>query len=415
MIGSGAREHAIIHTLLHDVSVTAVYAAPGNAGIALIAATFPLEITDAQATLHLSKDLNVDLVVIGPEIPLAHGVADVLRAEGILVFGPNEAAAQIESSKSFAKDVMKSAGVQTAKWFDCTTLEDVERALDSFSSPYVVKDDSLAAGKGVVVTEDRELAIAHARSCLEHGKVVIEEFLSGEEVSLFLLSDGKQTIPLVPAQDFKRALDNDKGENTGGMGAYSPLSFLDENFGEYIAREIGDKVVAELNKRGMTFVGLLYAGLIVTQSGVKVIEFNARFGDPETQVVLSRLRSPLGQVLLHTANGAIDSLPPLQWSSASAVTVVIASENYPDKPVVGDVIEGLDEAGQVEGVLIFHAGTKAHNGHIQSAGGRVLSVTALGSTLKEARSRAYEAISRIRMRGAHFRRDIAQRASEHQG
>lgn len=415
MIGSGAREHAIIHTLLHDASVTAVYSAPGNAGIAHIVETFPLEITDANATLNLSKDLNVDLVVIGPEIPLAHGVADVLRDEGFLVFGPNKAAAQIESSKSFAKDVMRAAGVETAKWFDCTTLEEVERALDSFSSPYVVKDDSLAAGKGVVVTENRDLAVAHAKACLEHGKVVIEEFLSGEEVSLFLLSDGKQTIPLVPAQDFKRALDNDKGENTGGMGAYSPLRFLDENFDEYVAREIGDKVVTELNKRGMPFVGLLYAGLIVTPSGVKVIEFNARFGDPETQVVLTRLRSPLGQVLLHTASGALDSLPPLQWSSESAVTVVIASENYPEKPVVGDVIEGLEEAGQVEGVVIFHAGTKAHNGHIQSAGGRVLSVTALGSTLKEARSRAYEAISRIRMRGAHFRRDIAQRASEHQG
>ena len=415
MIGSGAREHAIIYSLLGDANVSSVFAAPGNAGIAAIVRTFPLDIKSPTATLELATELDVDLVVIGPEIPLAYGVADVLREEGLMVFGPNKKAAQIESSKSFAKDVMTSAGVETARWFDCKTMEEVENALDTFAPPYVVKDDSLAAGKGVVVTNSKAEALAHAKTCLEHTMVVVEEFLSGEEVSLFLLADGTRTVPLVPAQDFKRVFDNDEGANTGGMGAYSPLSFLDENFGEYVAREIGDTVVAELNKRGMPFIGLLYAGLIVTSTGVKVIEFNARFGDPETQVVLSRLRSPLGLVFLHTAKGALDSLPPLEWSSDSAVTVVIASENYPENPVIGDVIEGLEAAGRVENVQIFHAGTKAEGGAILSAGGRVLSVTATGKDLNLARSRAYEAISHIRLRGSHYRRDIAKKASENQG
>ncbi len=415
VIGSGAREHAIIHTLLKDTDVKSVIAAPGNAGIAEIVPTFPLDIKDPAATLQLAQSNHIDLVVIGPEIPLAHGVADVLRENNFVVFGPNKNAAQIESSKSFAKDVMMSAGIATARWFDCKTITEVENALDAFSAPYVVKDDSLAQGKGVVVTNDKAEALTHAEMCLEHGMVVVEEFLSGKEVSLFLLADGKRTIPLVPAQDFKRVFDNDEGANTGGMGAYSPLTFVGDDFGEFVAREIGDKVVAELAKRGMPFIGLLYAGLIVTSSGVKVIEFNARFGDPETQVVLSRLLSPLGTFLLRTAQGELDSLPPLQWSSESAVTVVIASENYPESPVTGYVIEGLELAKIVEGVEIFHAGTKAEGDDILSAGGRVLSVTALGKDLKSARSRAYEAISHIRLQGSHYRRDIAQKASENQG
>ena len=415
VIGSGAREHAIIHTLLKDTDVKSVIAAPGNAGIAEIVPTYSLDIKDPAATLQLAQSNHIDLVVIGPEIPLAHGVADVLRENNFVVFGPNKNAAQIESSKSFAKDVMMSAGVATAGWFNCTNITEVENALDAFSAPYVVKDDSLAQGKGVVVTNDKAEALAHAQSCLEHGMVVVEEFLSGKEVSLFLLADGKRTIPLVPAQDFKRVFDNDEGANTGGMGAYSPLTFVGDDLGEFVAREIGDKVVAELAKRGMPFIGLLYAGLIVTSSGVKVIEFNARFGDPETQVVLSRLLSPLGTVLLRTAQGELDSLPPLQWSSESAVTVVIASENYPESPVTGYVIEGLELAKIVEGVEIFHAGTKAEGDDILSAGGRVLSVTALGKDLKSARSRAYEAISHIRLQGSHYRRDIAQKASDNLG
>jgi phosphoribosylamine---glycine ligase len=415
VIGSGAREHAIIHTLLKDKDVFAVFAAPGNAGISKIVRTYPLDIRDATKTLELAIDLKVDLVVIGPEIPLAEGVADVVRNHGIPVFGPNKDAAQIESSKSFAKDVMKSAGVPTARWFDCKTREEVEEALTSFSSPYVVKDDSLAQGKGVIVTDSIEEARAHAYSCLEHGKVVIEEFLSGEEVSLFLLSDGNQTVPLQPAQDFKRVFDNDEGPNTGGMGAYSPLPFLDKNFGEVVSRDIGDKVIAELRNRGMPFVGLLYAGLIITSDGVKVIEFNARFGDPETQVVLSRLLSPLGDVLIKTARGELESLPPLQWSDDSVVNVVLASEKYPDTPTLGDEIVGLEEAQSVDGVEIFHAGTIEKDGQIVSAGGRVLSVTASGYNLTEARKRAYEAIDKISLRGGQYRSDIAKKASENQG
>jgi phosphoribosylamine--glycine ligase len=338
-----------------------------------------------------------------------------VRNHGIPVFGPNKDAAQIESSKSFAKEVMKRAGVSTARWFDCETREEVEEALSLFSSPYVVKDDSLAQGKGVVVTESIEEARAHAYSCLEHGKVVIEEFLSGEEVSLFLLSDGNQTVPLQPAQDFKRVFDNDEGPNTGGMGAYSPLPFLDKNFGEVVSRDIGDKVIAELRNRGMPFVGLLYAGLIITSDGVKVIEFNARFGDPETQVVLSRLLSPLGDVLIKTARGELESLPPLQWSDDSVVNVVLASEKYPDTPTLGDEIVGLEEAQSVDGVEIFHAGTIEKDGQIVSAGGRVLSVTASGYNLTEARKRAYEAIDKISLRGGQYRSDIAKKASENQG
>jgi phosphoribosylamine--glycine ligase len=407
VIGSGAREHAIIHTLLKDKDVSAVFAAPGNAGISKIVRTLPLDIKDATQTLELAIDLNIDLVVIGPEIPLAEGVADVVRNHGVPVFGPNKDAAQIESSKSFAKEVMKRAGVPTARWFDCETREEVEEALASFSSPYVVKDDSLAQGKGVVVTESIDEARAHAYLCLEHGKVVIEEFLSGEEVSLFLLADGKQTVPLQPAQDFKRVFDNDEGPNTGGMGAYSPLPFLDKNFGEVVSRDIGDKVIAELNKRGMPFVGLLYAGLIITSDGVKVIEFNARFGDPETQVVLSRLLSPFGDVLIKTARGELESLPPLQWSDDSVVNVVLASENYPDTPTTGDEIVGLEEAQSVDGVEIFHAGTIEKDGQIVSAGGRVLSVTASGHN--------YEAIGKISLRGGQYRSDIAKKASENQG
>jgi phosphoribosylamine--glycine ligase len=415
VIGSGAREHAIIHTLLKDKSVTALFAAPGNAGTAKIVRTFPLDIRDATKTLELALDLKVDLVVIGPEIPLAEGVADVVRNHGVLVFGPNKDAAQIESSKSFAKDVMISAGVSTARWFDCETREEIEEALATFSPPYVVKDDSLAQGKGVVVTDNIDEARAHALACIAHGKVVIEEFLSGEEVSLFLLSDGNQTVPLQPAQDFKRVFDNDEGPNTGGMGAYSPLPFLDKNFGEAVSRDIGDKVIAELKNRGMPFVGLLYAGLIITNDGVKVIEFNARFGDPETQVVLTRLLSPLGEVLMKTARGELQSLPPLQWSDDSVVNVVLASENYPETPTLGDEIVGIEDAQLVDGVEIFHAGTIEKDSQIVSAGGRVLSVTASGSNLTEARKRAYEAIGRISLRGGQYRSDIAKKASEHQG
>ena len=319
----------------------------------------------------------------------------------------------IEASKSYAKEIMIAAGVPTAEAFTCESLDQVEHAMNQFGAPYVIKDDGLAAGKGVVVTSSRDEAIAHARDCLEkqNGKVVVEEFLDGPEVSLFLVADGRHVIALEPAQDFKRALNDDEGPNTGGMGAYSPLPWAPHDLADYVVKNVGQPVVDYMHSIGNPFSGLLYAGLALTKRGVRVIEFNARFGDPETQVVLARLQTPISQVLYAAATGALSKLPPLVWSTDAAVTVVVASENYPDKPVTGDVIHGLDAADDVEGVDVLHAGTVMKDGRVVTAGGRVLSVTATGSDVAQARARAYEAAEKISIRGAHFRTDIALKAS----
>ncbi|MEU6143473.1 phosphoribosylamine--glycine ligase [Streptomyces sp. NPDC047081] len=410
VIGNGAREHALCRSLSLDPAVTALHCAPGNAGIAEVAELHQVDALDGTAVSALARQLQADLVVVGPEAPLVAGVADAVREAGIPVFGPAGDAAQIEGSKAFAKDVMAGAGVPTARSYVCTNPDEVEEALDAFGAPYVVKDDGLAAGKGVVVTSDLDAARAHANSC---ERVVIEEFLDGPEVSLFAITDGETVVPLQPAQDFKRALDGDEGPNTGGMGAYSPLPWADPKLVQEVLDTVLQPTVDEMRRRGTPFSGLLYAGLAITSRGVRVIEFNARFGDPETQVVLARLKTPLAGVLLAAATGDLADLPPLRWSDDAAVTVVVASHNYPGTPRTGDPITGLDEVAAEDAphAYVLHAGTRKDGDAIVSAGGRVLSVTATGKDLTEARDRAYKAVARIRLDGSQHRTDIAAKAA----
>ena len=409
VIGSGAREHALVAALLEDPSVSDVVVAPGNAGISGRVATLPVDMADPQAIADVAVDQDVDLVVIGPEVPLVAGAADAVRDRGIPCFGPSAEAARLEGSKAFAKQVMAEAGVPTAMALVCHTVAEVETALDRFGAPHVVKDDGLAAGKGVVVTSDRAEAVAHARSCIDAGSVVvIEEFLDGPEVSLFAITDGTIVVPLQPAQDFKRLGDGDTGPNTGGMGAYSPLPWVPTHVVDEITVRVLQPMVDAMAKRGTPFTGLLYAGLALTSRGIRVVEFNARFGDPETQVVLANLRSPLGRVLLAAATGTLDQLPPLIWDPGFAVTVVVAAHGYPANARTGDLVAGLEDAARVVGVQVFHAGTTVTStGDIVSSGGRVLSVTAHGQSLAQARERAYMAVDLIGLEGSHHRRDIA--------
>ncbi|MFC7310137.1 phosphoribosylamine--glycine ligase [Streptomyces monticola] len=410
VIGSGAREHALCRSLSLDPGVTALHCAPGNAGTAEVAEPHTVDALDGAAVAALATRLGADLVVVGPEAPLVAGVADAVREAGIPCFGPSKEAAQLEGSKAFAKDVMAAAGVPTARSYVCTNAAEADEALDAFGAPYVVKDDGLAAGKGVVVTDDLEAARAHAAAC---ERVVIEEFLDGPEVSLFAITDGTTVVPLTPAQDFKRALDGDEGPNTGGMGAYSPLPWADPKLVDEVMATVLQPTVDELRRRGTPFSGLLYAGLAITSRGVRVIEFNARFGDPETQVVLARLQTPLAGVLLHAANGTLADEPPLNWRDDAAVTVVVASYNYPETPRTGDPIEGLDEVAAQDAphAYVLHAGTKRDGDAVVSAGGRVLSVTATGEDLSQARERAYAAVDRIRLDGSQHRTDIAAKAA----
>ncbi|MBS2965122.1 phosphoribosylamine--glycine ligase [Actinocrinis puniceicyclus] len=408
VIGGGGREHAICHALSLDDSVTALYCAPGNPGIAAVSQLRSVDPLDPEAVAGLAAQLAVDLVVVGPEAPLVAGVADAVRAAGIAVFGPSKAAARLEGSKAFSKEVMAAAGVPTAESFVCSTAEEAARALDAFGPPYVVKDDALAAGKGVVVTHDRDAALAHAQAC---GRVVIEEYLDGPEVSLFALTDGTTVLPLQPAQDFKRAGDDDAGPNTGGMGAYSPLPWAPANLTEDVLEYVLQPTVDELRRQGTPFVGLLYAGLALTKRGVRVIEFNARFGDPETQVVLPMLRTPLAHLLRHAATGTLGAVEPLRWHDGAAVTVVLAAAGYPGSPRGGDRISGIPDAESAGEVMVYHAGTSLDPwGGLISSGGRVLTVTARAGDLAAARDLAYAALDRIELPGSHHRTDIAAKA-----
>lgn len=425
VLGSGAREHAIILALRSEDAEHEIFAAPGNAGIARDAAIVELDVESPAAVADHANTHSIDLVVIGPEAPLVAGVADALRERGIPVFGPGRAAAQLEGSKAFAKRIMEAAGVPTGRAIRAHTRAEVEAALDELGSPHVVKADGLAAGKGVIVTDDREAALAHAETYLPTGPVLVEEFLEGPEVSLFFLSDGDHVLPLSPAQDFKRLRDGDEGPNTGGMGAYSPLPWLSDHvegwaiegeasdpeqaFVDHVTREIAEPVIRRLDAEGTPFIGLLYAGLILTERGVKVIEFNARFGDPETQVVLPRLLDPLSELLLAAASGHLEDLPRPAFADAVAVTVVLASEGYPAAPVTGRVLTGLDAAAAVEGVHLAHAATAGSDDGLVSTGGRVLSVVGLGTTVTEARDRAYRALAQIGLEGGQYRTDIAAR------
>ena len=405
VIGPGGREHALALALSRDPGVTEVHVAPGNPGMASFATLHEVDALDGDAVAALATSLGVDLVVVGPEAPLVAGVADAVRAAGISCFGPSREAAQLEGSKAFAKDVMAAAEVPTALAHVCTTPEEAAAALDAFGAPYVVKDDGLAAGKGVVVTSDRDEALAHAAAC---ERVVIEEFLDGPEVSLFALSDGRTVRPLQPAQDFKRIRDNDEGPNTGGMGAYTPLPWAPEGLVDEVLERVLQPTVDEMARRGTPFVGLLYAGLAITSRGVRVIEFNARFGDPETQPLMALLDSPLSVLLKAAADGTLDQVDPPRWKPGAAVAVVMASAGYPESSSKGDVIVGTETLDSDADVDVIHAGTALVDGSLVTAGGRVLAVTAVGDSVADARAKAYEGVSAISFPGAQWRTDIAR-------
>lgn len=409
VIGSGGREHALALALARDGIVTQVHAAPGNPGMSAVATLHDTDPLDGAAVAARAVDLGVDLVVIGPEGPLVAGVADAVRARGIACFGPSARAAQLEGSKSYAKQVMAAAEVPTAMAHVCDNPAEVAAALDAFGAPYVVKADGLAAGKGVIVTDDRDAALAHAAGC---GRVVVEEFLDGPEVSLFAITDGVTVLPLQPAQDFKRAYDGDTGPNTGGMGAYSPLPWAPDDLVVDVARRVLQPTVEAMARQGTPFAGLLYAGLALTSRGVRVVEFNARFGDPETQALLPLLDSSLAALLHGAATGTLGEVGLPVWRDGAAVTVVVAAHGYPASPRTGDRITGVETAQAIEGVDVIHAGTAWDaSGDLVTAGGRVLTITAVGADLPQARQRAYDGVAQIGIDGSQFRTDIAAEAA----
>jgi phosphoribosylamine--glycine ligase len=418
ILGGGAREHAIVKALIRTgTPASDIRVAPGNAGISLeVHCESSLNANDPLAVAEYALQHAIELAIIGPEAPLVAGVSDALREQGIAVFGPSQKAAALEGSKSFAKEVMAAAGVPTGMARECTTLAEVEDAMDDFGAPYVIKADGLAAGKGVIVTEDRAAALEHAAKFIDMG-ILVEEFLDGQEVSLFFLSDGKDVLPLTPAQDFKRAHDGDAGPNTGGMGAYSPLPWLPAGFVDEVARDVALPTIQELARLGAPFIGLLYCGLIVTERGIRVIEFNARFGDPETQVVLRRLTSPLSTLLYKAATGHLETAPDPQFTKDVAITVVLASEGYPETSAPNRPIHGIGEAEKVEGIEIAHAApawaeNKDGEESLVATGGRVLSVVAVGDDFAEARKQAYAAIEKIHLQGSHYRTDIAKKVAD---
>ena len=418
VLGSGAREHAIVTALLAEDAGHEIVAAPGNAGISAEPGveTVALDPTDGVLVSDYAAQNRIDLVVIGPEAPLVAGVADAVRGHGIPVFGPDQAAAALEGSKNFAKRIMDVAGVPTGRSVRAASLAEVAAALDDLGAPHVVKADGLAAGKGVIVTDDRDAALAHAEHFLQQGEILVEEFLGGPEVSLFFLADGHDVLPLSPAQDYKRVGDGDAGPNTGGMGAYSPLPWLVEEFGseaafvDEVRRTIALPTIRALEAERTPFVGLLYCGLVLTPAGIRVIEFNARFGDPETQVVLPRLRTPLSGLLLAATTGGLGALPDPEFSPEVAVIVVLASEGYPEDPITGRELSGVD-AELPAGVTIAHAATARDGDRLLATGGRVLGVVARGSDFAAARNAAYTALDGITLEGGHYRHDIAERVA----
>jgi phosphoribosylamine--glycine ligase len=418
VLGSGAREHAIVTALLREEAGHEIVAAPGNAGIAAVVETVALDPSNGSVVARYAADNDIELVIVGPEAPLVAGVADAVRTKKIPVFGPGKAAAALEGSKAFAKRIMEAAGVPTGRAIRASDLDAVAAALDELGAPHVVKADGLAAGKGVLVTDERDAALAHAEHYLQQGPILVEEFLDGQEISLFFLADGHDVVPLSPAQDYKRAGDGDTGPNTGGMGAYSPLPWLTDRWGseasfvDEVLDSIALPTVRALEDEGAPFIGLLYCGLIVTAKGIRVIEFNARFGDPETQVVLPRLETPLSELLLAAATGGLGRMPYPTFSNDACVIVVLASEGYPEEPVTGRPIDGLDAAAAIPGVTIAHAATVLVDGTYIATGGRVLGVVARSADFTSARRSAYDAIEHIHLEGSFYRRDIAERVSQ---
>jgi phosphoribosylamine--glycine ligase len=412
VLGSGAREHAIIKALIRTgTNPEEITCAPGNGGISQEVTTVSLDANSPERVTNWALEANTDLVVIGPEAPLVAGVSDALREAGIAVFGPSKAAAALEGSKAFAKDVMAAADVPTGMARKCSSTSEVESALEEYGAPYVVKADGLAAGKGVIVTSDKQDALDHANTFLNQGmEILVEEFLDGEEVSLFFLADGTSVVPLSPAQDFKRAYNFDQGPNTGGMGAYSPLPWLPEGFVQEVQDRVALPTVRELARLGTPFVGLLYCGLIITSKGIRVIEFNARFGDPETQVVLRRLVTPLSHLLHNAATGHLAEVAEPELSKEMAVTIVLASEGYPVTSAPDREITGI--LSDTKSVEVAHAATKLINGKLIATGGRVLSVVSIADTFHEARKAAYKSISEIKLEGSHYRTDIALKVDE---
>lgn len=414
LLGSGGREHALARAIAKSELLEKLWIAPGNPGTATLGENVPLQADDPQAVLELAQQLHPDLVVIGPEAPLVKGVADALRGAGFKVFGPDREAARLEGSKAFAKTIMHEARVATADSVACRTLDEARAALQRFGAPYVVKQDGLAAGKGVVVTSDLDAALEHAAACIDAVNdpdtpaVVIEEFLDGPEASVFCICDGQRAVALPAAQDFKRAYDGNEGPNTGGMGAYSPLPWAPEDLAARVAEQIALPVLNVMANRGTPFIGLLYVGLALTRRGPRVVEFNVRFGDPETQSVLERVESDLLALFHAAASGSIVSSSALSVSDDSVVNVVLAAQGYPQSPVKGGEITGIEAAEEVPGVHVIHAGTKCEaDGSLIANGGRVLSVVARGSDLSEARERAYRAMECINLANSHYRKDIA--------
>ena len=415
VIGSGGREHALAWKAAQSASVEKVYCVPGNPGIAQIAECVPMDITDNDALVAFALENKIDLTIVGPEVPLANGVVDAFRAKGLAIFGPTQAAAQIEGSKSFAKDLMKKYGIPTAAFEVFTDAEAAKAYIVEQGAPIVIKADGLAAGKGVVVamTLDEALEAVDMMMCDQAFgsagcQVVVEEFLTGEEASILTFCDGTTIVPMISSQDHKRAYDNDEGPNTGGMGTYAPAPVVTADVLARVQKEILEPTVAAMKAEGMPYTGCLYAGLMITENGPKVIEFNSRFGDPETQVVLPLLDSDMAEVMMACVNGNLADLD-IQWKDGAAVCVVMAAGGYPQGYRKGDVISGLDKAAEL-GATVFHAGTAAKDGNIVTNGGRVLGVTAIGTDVQKAVDNAYAAVKSIHFDDVHYRNDIAYRA-----
>lgn len=418
VVGQGGREHALVWKLLQSPSVSKVFCAPGNAGTAVEAINVDIRSDDVPRLLKFAQAENIGLTVVGPEIPLVAGIVDAFEAAGLKIFGPSKAAAELEGSKVFSKDVMYKAAIPTA---ECQVFRDATDAEEFINSrelaPLVVKADGLAAGKGVVVCKTKDEAIEAINRIMrlrEFGdagnRVVIEERLDGQEASILALTDGNTIIPLETAQDHKAAFDDDQGPNTGGMGAYSPAPLVSAELMDQIIAQILVPTIHEMKRRGRPFKGILYAGVMMTHQGPKVLEFNVRFGDPEAQPILMRLKSDLAEVLLAVAEGRLDRLPPLEWDERPSVCVVMAAEGYPGAYRKGDEIRGLDEAAKVSSAKVFHAGTELRSGHVLTNGGRVLGVTSLGDTIADAKLSAYQAVKCIRWDGAWCRHDISDKA-----